>query len=111
MRGPLFLRFRISLKYPEPPETKGGAHENRRKQTAGASASAHALIVKERQRRRAAALDQALGWRIDEWAALTGLSRPTVWRHHRDHKLKIIYVDKIPFVPRTEAIRLGFIDA
>ena len=26
-------------------------------------------------------------------------------------KLKIIYVDKIPFVPRTEAIRLGFITA
>jgi hypothetical protein len=71
----------------------------------------HALIVKERQRRRAASLDQALGWRIDEWVALTGLSRPTVWRHHRDNKLKIIYVDKIPFVPRTEAIRLGFITA
>jgi hypothetical protein len=71
----------------------------------------HALIVKERQRRRAASLDQALGWRIDEWVALTGLSRPTVWRHNRDGKLKIIYVDKIPFVPRTEAIRLGFITA
>ena len=70
----------------------------------------HALIVKERQRRRAASLDQALGWRIDEWVALTGTSRPTVWRQHRDRKLKIIYVDKIPFVPRTEAIRLGFIN-
>ena len=71
----------------------------------------HARIVKERQRRRAASLDQALGWRIDEWVALTGLSRPTVWRHSRDGKLKIIYVDKIPFVPRTEAVRLGFITA
>lgn len=71
----------------------------------------HAQVVKERQQRRAASLDQALGWRIDEWVALTGTSRPTVWRHHRDHKLKIVYIDKIPFVPRTEAIRLGFIDA
>ena len=72
--------------------------------------SSHALVIKERQRRSAASLDQALGWRIDEWIALTGTSRPTVWRHHRDGKLKIVYVDKIPFVPRTEAIRLGFIN-
>jgi hypothetical protein len=69
----------------------------------------HALVIKERQRRRAACIDQALGWRIDEWTALTGVSRPTVWRQNRDGKLKIIYVDKIPFVPRTEAIRLSFI--
>ena len=71
----------------------------------------HALIVQERTRRRAALIDQALGWRIDEWVALTGTSRPTVWRQNRDRKLKIIYVDNIPFVPRTEAIRLGFVDA
>jgi hypothetical protein len=71
----------------------------------------HSLIVKERKRRRTASLDQALGWRIDEWVALTGVSRPTVWRQNRDGKLKIIYVDKIPFVPRIEAIRLGFIAA
>ena len=71
----------------------------------------HSLIKKERTRRRTALIDQALGWRIDEWVALTGTSRPTVWRQKRDRKLKIIYVDKIPFVPRTEAIRLGFISA
>ena len=71
----------------------------------------HSLIVKERKRRRAASLDQALGWRIDEWVALTGTSRPTVSRQKRDRKLKIIYVDRFRFVPRTEAIRLGFIDA
>ena len=84
--------------------------QRRARQRRASHQRSHALIVKERQRRRAASLDQALGWRIDEWIALTGLSRPTVWRHHRYHKLKIIYVDKIPFVPRTEAIRLGFID-
>jgi transcriptional regulator of acetoin/glycerol metabolism len=81
-----------------------------KKRRARQRSRSHALIIKERQRRRAASLDQALGWRIDEWVALTGVSRPTVWRQHRDHKLKIIYVDKIPFVPRTEAIRLGFIN-
>ena len=85
--------------------------ERRARQRQASHQRSHALIVKERQRRRAASLDQALGWRIDEWVALTGLSRPTVWRHHRDNKLKIIYVDKIPFVPRTEAIRLEFITA
>jgi hypothetical protein len=71
----------------------------------------HARVIKERNERRAASIDQALAWRVDEWVALTGTSRPTVWRHHRDGKLKIVYIDKIPFVPRTEAIRLGFITA
>jgi hypothetical protein len=64
-----------------------------------------------RARQRRASLDQRLGWRINEWIALTGTSRPTVWRHAKDGKLKIVYMGDIPIVPRTEAIRLGLIDA
>lgn len=64
-----------------------------------------------RARQRRASLDQRLGWRIDEWVALTGTSRPTVWRHARDGKLRIVYMDKIPIIPRTEAVRLGLINA
>jgi hypothetical protein len=54
-------------------------------------------------------LGARLGWRIDEWVALTNTSRPTVWRQVKSGSLRIVYVDKIPFVPRTEAIRLGFL--
>jgi hypothetical protein len=73
---------------------------------------AYANARKERQVRRAAAIvDNALGWRINEWCSLVGCSRPTVWRQSRDGKLKLIYVNKMPYVPRTEAIRLGFINA
>ena len=43
-----------------------------KKRRARQRSALHGLIVKERQRRRAASLDQALGWRIDEWVALTG---------------------------------------
>jgi hypothetical protein len=71
----------------------------------------HARVIEERKQRRAASLDQALGWRIDEWVALTGTSRPTVWRQNRDGKLKIIYMGGIPLIPRVEAVRLGFINA
>ena len=84
MRGPLFLRFRLPLKYLEPQsKKKGGSHmteRERRRRARQRRASHHQrpyeLIVKERQRRRAASLDQALGSRIDEWIALTGTLPP-----------------------------------
>ncbi len=79
---------------------------NKRK---GRGRSAHDAVIEQRQRRRTESMDSALGWRIDEWCALTGTSRPTVWKHKRNGKLKIIYLGAIPFVPRTEAVRLGFI--
>ena len=66
---------------------------------------------KRRARQSRASLDQRLGWRIDEWVVLTGTSRPTVWRHARNGKLRIVYLDKIPIIPRTEAVRLGLINA
>jgi len=68
---------------------------------------------RERDERRAATINSgaSLGWRINEWCALVGCSRPTVWRHNRAGKLKLIYIGEIPFIPRSEAVRLGFIDA
>jgi hypothetical protein len=54
-------------------------------------------------------LDDRLGWRIAEWCRLTGTSRPTAWRHAKTGKLKIVYMGAIPLVPRTEAVRLGFL--
>jgi hypothetical protein len=66
-----------------------------------------------RQRRgeRQASFEERLGWRIAEWVALTGISRPTVWRQAKSGALRLIYIDKIPIVPRTEAVRLGLIES
>jgi hypothetical protein len=63
------------------------------------------------RRRRASLVDQRLGWRIKEWIELTGTSRPTVWRHAKTGKLRLVYMGGIPIVPRSEAIRLGLIEA
>lgn len=53
--------------------------------------------------------DTRLGWRISEWAALTGTSRPTLWRQVKAGQVKLIYIGGIPIIPRSEAIRLGLI--
>ena len=52
-----------------------------------------------------------LGWRLPEWMKLTGTSRPTLWRQVKRGDLKLVYVGPTPMVPRSEAIRLGFINA
>ena len=52
-----------------------------------------------------------LGFRVNEWCTLTGTSRPTVWRQVRDGRLKLVDVNGIKLVPRSEAVRLGLLDA
>jgi hypothetical protein len=52
-----------------------------------------------------------LGWRISEWMRLTGTSRPTLWRQVRRGDLELVYIGPTPMVPRSEAIRLGLINA
>jgi hypothetical protein len=52
-----------------------------------------------------------LGWRIQEWGALTGISRPTIWRQIRAGRLHVVDVCGIKIVPRSEAVRLGLIVA
>jgi excisionase family DNA binding protein len=50
-----------------------------------------------------------LAWRIAEWAKLTNISRRTLWRMARRGDLKLTYIGNTALVPRSEAIRLGFI--
>jgi predicted DNA-binding transcriptional regulator AlpA len=64
---------------------------------------------KRRTKKNDAIDDRRLGWRIDEWVAQTGTSRPTVWRQVKRGDLRIVYIGPMPIVPRSEAIRLGFI--
>jgi hypothetical protein len=52
---------------------------------------------------------ERLCWRIGEWCLLTGTSRPTTWRKVKAGTLKIVYYGTTPMVPRSEAVRLGFI--
>jgi hypothetical protein len=56
-----------------------------------------------------AGLSNRFGWRIFEWVALTGTSRPTVWRQIKRGKLKVVDVNGIKLIPRSEAIRLGLL--
>ncbi|MCK1708586.1 MULTISPECIES: hypothetical protein [unclassified Bradyrhizobium] len=49
------------------------------------------------------------GYRISEWSEMTGTSRVTTWRNVKRGDLKLVYVGPTPIVPRSEAIRLGFI--
>jgi predicted DNA-binding transcriptional regulator AlpA len=54
--------------------------------------------------------DNRLGFRINEWTSLTGTSRPTIWRQIKDGRLKIVNVNGIKLIPRSEAVRLGLLD-
>jgi hypothetical protein len=71
--------------------------------------------VRRRANQRAASIgacfDARLGWRIKEWTALTGTSRPTFWRQVKAGQIKVVYIGGIPIVPRSEAIRLGLIQS
>lgn len=55
--------------------------------------------------------DDRIGWRIDEFCRLVGVSRPTVWRLAKSGRLNMSYLGKIPIIPRSEAVRLGLIAA
>ena len=50
-----------------------------------------------------------LGWRLNEFCELTGISRVTLWRLAKADKLKLAYIGKIPIVTDHEARRLGLL--
>lgn len=67
-----------------------------------------------RQRQREESLrlqreQRRLGWRLNEFVALTGVSRVTLWRLAKSGQLKLAYVGKIPIVTGHEARRLGLL--
>jgi hypothetical protein len=69
--------------------------------------------AKRRKAQRAASIESGtlLGWRISEWCALTGTSKPTLWRHAKAGTIKLVYVGRVPIIPRSEAVPLGFLEA
>ena len=54
---------------------------------------------------------QRLGYRIAEFAALTGVSVPTIWRGVKAGKIVVIDHCGVPIIPRAYAIERGFITA
>ena len=67
-----------------------------------------------RQQQRKRSLEEnerrlRLGWRLNEFCKLTGISRVTLWRLAKADKLKLAYIGKIPIVTDHEARRLGLL--
>ena len=56
-------------------------------------------------------LSDRIVFRLNEWCRITGQSRQTIWRHHKRGVLRLVYQGDIPYVPRSEAVRLGFLPA
>jgi|KBSMisStaDraftv2_1062788.scaffolds.fasta_scaffold5318034_1 hypothetical protein len=52
-----------------------------------------------------------LGYRVGEWAEMTGTSRVTTWRKIKNKTLRTIDYDGITLIPHSEAVRLQLADA
>jgi hypothetical protein len=64
---------------------------------------------RKRQRKRRQVENLRLGWRINEFSRMTGVSRITLWRLARDKKMKLAYLGTIPIITDHEARRLGLL--
>lgn len=63
-----------------------------------------------RARESAVARDVQLGWRMQEFAAVVGVSLPTLWRRVKAGDVRTVKIGGVTLVPRSEAARLGLID-
>ena len=54
-------------------------------------------------------VNQRLGYRVREFAALCGVSYPTIWRQIRDKKMPVVELAGMKLVPRAYAIECGLI--
>jgi hypothetical protein len=54
-------------------------------------------------------MNQRLGFRISEFAALVGVSPVSIWRAIKAKEIDVIDVNGIRFIPRAYAIKRGFI--
>ncbi|MFZ0855066.1 MAG: hypothetical protein WAO08_38455 [Hyphomicrobiaceae bacterium] len=54
-------------------------------------------------------VNQRLGFRVREFAALLSVSYPTIWRGIRDKKIPVIEIGGVKLIPRAYAIECGLI--
>src|SRR4051812_11551089 len=52
-------------------------------------------------------LPARLGFRVAEFAALNGMSVPSVWRGIRDEKIPVVMVGNLKIIPRVYAVQIG----
>jgi hypothetical protein len=55
--------------------------------------------------------DDRLGWRIAEFCKLVPVSRSLISKMSKEGKINLVYFGDVPVVPRTEAVRLGLLEA
>lgn len=51
-----------------------------------------------------------LGLRLDEFCALTGMSKATLWRRIRCGDVRVVRIGALPLITHAELVRLGLID-
>jgi hypothetical protein len=64
-----------------------------------------------RAREHAVGLKHQLSWRLPEFAAIVGISLPTLWRRIRAGDVRVVRLGGVVLVPRSEAVRLGLCDS
>ena len=65
-----------------------------------------------RQRRpNTVPLFQRGGWRPEEFAALIGISKAKVWQSIKQGTIPTVRQDGIQIIPRSYAIKQGYLDA
>ena len=64
-----------------------------------------------RARENAVGLKHQLSWRLPEFAAVVGISLPTLWRRIRAGDVRVVRLGGVVLVPRSEAVRLGLCDS
>jgi hypothetical protein len=87
------------------------AHPRRKAKRASRANRAAKIIAARRRRQRQARIthDERLGYRLDEFAVLVGISIPTLWRRIRDRQIRVVDLGGLKLIPRSEAVRLGLI--
>ena len=88
----------------KPPSRPRGRHAVARSDTSDEDDAVPQEIV-------ALPMNQRLGFRVAEFAALIGVSHVSVWRGIKSREIDVIEQGGIKFIPRAYAIRRGFITA
>lgn len=60
-----------------------------------------------RAREQAVGLEHQISWRIPEFAAVVGISLPTLWRRIRAGDIRTVRLGGVTLIPRSEAVRIG----
>ena len=88
----------------KPPSRPRGRHAVARSDTSSEEADAEREVI-------TLPVNQRLGFRVAEFAALIGVNPVSVWRGIKAGKIDVIDQNGIKIIPRAFAIRKGYITA